>query len=56
MKSLIVYCSSHGTTEKAVRFLSESLEGEVLAVDLKREKVKYDLLVLIPSSLVARFM
>ncbi|MEH7505301.1 flavodoxin domain-containing protein [Neobacillus drentensis] len=43
MKSLIVYCSSHGTTEKAVRFLSESLEGEILAVDLKRDKVKYDL-------------
>jgi menaquinone-dependent protoporphyrinogen oxidase len=43
MKSLIVYCSSHGTTEKAVRFLSEGLKGEVLAVDLKREKVKYDL-------------
>lgn len=43
MKSLIVYCSSHGTTEKAVRFLSESLEGEVLAVDLKMEKVKFDL-------------
>jgi menaquinone-dependent protoporphyrinogen oxidase len=43
MKSLIVYCSSHGTTEKAVRLLSESLEGEVLAVDLKREKEKFDL-------------
>jgi menaquinone-dependent protoporphyrinogen oxidase len=43
MKSLIVYCSSHGTTEKAVRFLSESLEGEVLAVDLKRERIKFDL-------------
>ena len=43
MKSLIVYCSSHGTTEKAVRFLCEGLKGEVLAVDLKREKVKYDL-------------
>ena len=43
MKSLIVYCSSHGTTEKAVRFLSERLEGEVLAVDLKREKEKFDL-------------
>jgi menaquinone-dependent protoporphyrinogen oxidase len=43
VKSLIVYCSSHGTTEKAVRFLSESLKGEVLAVDLKRENVKVDL-------------
>lgn len=43
MNCLIVYCSSHGTTEKAVRFLSESLKGEVLAVDLKREKATFDL-------------
>ncbi|WP_026567026.1 flavodoxin domain-containing protein [Bacillus sp. UNC41MFS5] len=43
MKCLIVYCSSHGTTEKAVRFLSEILKGEVQTVDLKREKVEIDL-------------
>ncbi|WHY69299.1 flavodoxin domain-containing protein [Neobacillus sp. SuZ13] len=43
MQCLIVYCSSHGTTEKAVRFLSEILKGEVQTVDLKREKVKFDL-------------
>ncbi|WP_144549815.1 flavodoxin domain-containing protein [Bacillus sp. X1(2014)] len=43
MKCLIVFCSSHGTTEKAVRFLSESLKGEVQTIDLKREKVKFDL-------------
>ncbi|MDR7235754.1 flavodoxin domain-containing protein [Neobacillus drentensis] len=43
MKCLIVYCSSHGTTEKAVRFLSEGLEGKVFAVDLKRDKEKFDL-------------
>ena len=43
MKCLIVYCSSHGTTEKAVRFLSEGLEGKVLAVDLKRDKEQLDL-------------
>lgn len=42
MRTLIVYCSSHGTTEKAVQLLSEWLEGEVLAVDLKRDKVLYD--------------
>jgi menaquinone-dependent protoporphyrinogen oxidase len=42
MKSLIVYCSSHGTTEKAVRFLRESLVGDVLAVDLKRDKEKFN--------------
>jgi len=43
MKSLIVYCSSHGTTEKAVGLLSENLVGEVLSVDLKREKTTFDL-------------
>jgi menaquinone-dependent protoporphyrinogen oxidase len=43
MKSLIIYCSSHGTTEKAVRLLSESLRGEVLAVDLKKEKTEFNL-------------
>ena len=43
MKCLIVYCSSHGTTEKAVRFLSEGLDGKVLTVDLKRDKEQFDL-------------
>ena len=43
MKSLIVYCSSHGTTEKAVRLLSDVLEGVVFTVDLKRENLKVDL-------------
>ncbi|WP_342430858.1 flavodoxin domain-containing protein [Neobacillus sp. FSL H8-0543] len=42
MKTLIVYCSSHGTTEKAVQLISEWMEGEVLAVDLKRDKISYD--------------
>lgn len=42
MKTLIVYCSSHGTTEKAVLLISEWMEGEVLTVDLKRDKVIYD--------------
>ncbi|WP_462409799.1 flavodoxin domain-containing protein [Neobacillus sp. Marseille-QA0830] len=42
MKTLIVYCSSHGTAEKAARILSENLEGEVLAVDLRRDKVLFD--------------
>lgn len=44
MKSLIVYCSSHGTTEKAVEFLKGQLIGEVLSVDLKREHVQLNLL------------
>ncbi|MCL6573295.1 MAG: flavodoxin domain-containing protein [Bacillus sp. (in: Bacteria)] len=43
MKSLIIYCSSHGTTEKAVRLLTENLQGEVLAVDLKKDKNEFDL-------------
>ncbi|WP_223587746.1 flavodoxin domain-containing protein [Neobacillus bataviensis] len=43
MKSLIVYCSSHGTTEKAVQYLKEQLLGDVLTVDLKRDKVDLDL-------------
>ncbi|MGX6444988.1 flavodoxin domain-containing protein [Neobacillus sp. K501] len=42
MKTLIVYCSSHGTTEKAVQLISEWVEGEVLTVDLKRDKVNFD--------------
>lgn len=42
MKTLIVYCSSHGTTEKAVQLISEWIEGEVLAVDLKRDKVLFN--------------
>lgn len=43
MKTLIIYCSSHGTTKKAVRHLTENLEGVVLSVDLKRDKQKLDL-------------
>lgn len=42
MKTLIVYCSSHGTTEKAVQLLSEWMEGDVLAVDLRRDKVLFE--------------
>lgn len=43
MKILIVYCSSHGTTEKAVGLLCEHIEGEVLPVDLKKDKVYFHL-------------
>jgi menaquinone-dependent protoporphyrinogen oxidase len=42
MKTLIVYGSSHGTTEKAVQLLCEWMEGEVLAVDLKRDRITFD--------------
>ncbi|MEH7417615.1 flavodoxin domain-containing protein [Neobacillus drentensis] len=43
MKSLIVYCSSHGTTEKVVGILSEYLAGEVVSVDLKKDNHNIDL-------------
>ncbi|WP_160718920.1 flavodoxin domain-containing protein [Bacillus sp. USDA818B3_A] len=43
MKSLIVYCSSHGTTEKVVGILSEKLTGEVVSVDLKKDHSLIDL-------------
>lgn len=36
MKSIIVYCSSHGTTAKAARILAEQLEGKVDRVDLSQ--------------------
>ncbi len=42
MKSLIVYCSAHGTTEKAVQLLSKELEGDITALDLKRDKHDVD--------------
>lgn len=35
MKTLIVYTSSHGCTEKAVKELSQKLSGEVTSMDLK---------------------
>jgi len=43
MKSLIVYCSSQGTTEKAIRILSDRLSGEVFTLDLNKESLKMDL-------------
>lgn len=43
MRTLIVYCSSHGTTEKAAGLVAEYLEGEVLSVDLKRDKIDFEL-------------
>jgi menaquinone-dependent protoporphyrinogen oxidase len=38
MNSLIVYCSSHGTTAKAARLLAERLEGIVELIDLSKQK------------------
>jgi menaquinone-dependent protoporphyrinogen oxidase len=42
MKSLIVYCSSHGTTSKASLLLRKELEGDVVVVNLKRTKLHSD--------------
>lgn len=39
MSSLIVYCSSHGTTEKAAHILGNYLDGDVTIVDLKKKPV-----------------
>ncbi|SDY27336.1 menaquinone-dependent protoporphyrinogen oxidase [Evansella caseinilytica] len=38
MKHLIVYCTSHGTTEKAAEILSKQLKGETIRVNLKMNK------------------
>lgn len=38
MKSVIVYCSSHGTTAKAAQLLGDRLEGNVDLVDLIKNK------------------
>jgi len=35
MKTLIIYTSSHGCTEKAVKELSRKLSGEIASMDLK---------------------
>jgi menaquinone-dependent protoporphyrinogen oxidase len=42
MKCLIVYCTAHGTTEKAVQLLSKELEGDITALDLRRDKHDVD--------------
>ncbi len=36
MKTTIIYTTSHGCTEKAVKELSEKLTGEVLSIDLRQ--------------------
>ena len=39
MKTLIIYASLGGCTERAVRELSQQLSGEVLSIDLKRQQL-----------------
>lgn len=43
MRSLIVYCSSHGTTEKAVHLVAKQLKGEVETFNLQDKNKKVDL-------------
>ncbi|MEQ6388584.1 flavodoxin domain-containing protein [Bacillaceae bacterium S4-13-58] len=38
MYTLIVYCSSHGTTAKAVKLLASKISGEIIVADLKEKK------------------
>ena len=39
MKTLIIYASKHGCTEKCSRLLMDKLNGEVKIVDIKKESV-----------------
>jgi menaquinone-dependent protoporphyrinogen oxidase len=43
MKSLIVFCSTHGTTAKAAHILRKQIEGDVIVVNLERTKLHSDL-------------
>ncbi|MBT2637822.1 flavodoxin domain-containing protein [Bacillus sp. ISL-39] len=43
MKSLIVYCSTHGTTAKAAHLLRKRIEGDIIAINLDKTKLHSDL-------------
>lgn len=43
MKSLIVFCSTHGTTAKAAHLLRKKIEGEVIVINLERTRLHSDL-------------
>jgi menaquinone-dependent protoporphyrinogen oxidase len=43
MKSLIVFCSSHGTTAKAAHLIRKHLEGDVITINLNRTKLHSDI-------------
>jgi menaquinone-dependent protoporphyrinogen oxidase len=43
MKSLIVYCSTHGTTAKAAHLLRKRIEGDVIAINLDKTRLHSDL-------------
>ncbi|CBZ02912.1 flavodoxin [Clostridium botulinum] len=39
MKTLIVYGTKHGTTEKCSKFLKDKLSGEVIIINIKKENM-----------------
>lgn len=39
MKTLIIYASKHGSTEKCSKLLSERITGEVTTVNIQRDKI-----------------
>ncbi|SHI93522.1 menaquinone-dependent protoporphyrinogen oxidase [Clostridium cavendishii DSM 21758] len=39
MKTLIIYGTKHGTTEKCSKFLKDKITGEVVAINIKNEKI-----------------
>jgi menaquinone-dependent protoporphyrinogen oxidase len=43
MKSLIVFCSTHGTTAKAAHLLRKQIEGDVIVINLEKTKLHSDL-------------
>ncbi|HAQ07161.1 MAG TPA: flavodoxin [Bacillus bacterium] len=43
MKSLIVFCSKHGTTAKAAHMLRKQIDGDVIVVNLQKTQLHSDL-------------
>lgn len=39
MKTLIIYGTKHGTTEKCSKFLKDKFQGEVVTINIKKEKL-----------------
>ncbi len=50
MKSMVIYATKYGCTEKAAKILQSKLEGETLIVNIMKEKVppldSYDIVIL----------
>lgn len=39
MKTLIIYGTKHGTTEKCSKLLKDKIKGEVVVVDIKKDEI-----------------